>query len=67
MTDRGKSSKALVTQRRRRAWFKRDDRDGFIHRIWLQNQNYQDDEFGGSGGVVPAICTGLENAHQSYL
>ena len=52
MTDGGKSSKALVTQRRRRAWFERDDRDGFIHRIWLQNQNYQDDEFGGSGGVV---------------
>jgi hypothetical protein len=53
MTDGGKSSKAVVTQRRSHAWYKRDDRDGLIHRSWLKNQNYPDDTFGSSGGVVP--------------
>jgi hypothetical protein len=53
MTDGEKSSKAVVTQRRSHACFERDERDGFIHRSWLKNQNYPDDTFGGSGGAVP--------------
>jgi hypothetical protein len=53
MTDGEKSSKAVVTQRRSHAWYKRDDRDGFIHRSWLKNQNYPADAFGGRGGAVP--------------
>jgi hypothetical protein len=67
MTDGGKSSKAVVTQRRSHAWFKRDDRDGFIHRSWLKNQDYPDDTFGGSGGVVPGDLHWTRNAQHYHL
>jgi len=40
--------------RRSEAWFKRTDRDGFIHRSWLKNQGYPHDLF--DGRPVIGIC-----------
>jgi L-arabonate dehydrase len=41
--------------RRSRAWFGKDDKDGFIHRSWLRNQGWPDHLF--DGRPVVGICS----------
>lgn len=58
MTDRKKSIDTLVTQRRNRACFKRDDRDGFVRRSRIENRHHPDDTRGASRGTVLGALRG---------
>ena len=40
--------------RRSQAWFRKNDRDGFVHRSWIKNQKYPHDEL--DGRPVIGIC-----------
>lgn len=44
----------MTKERRNRAWYGKQDRDGFIHRSWMKNQGFPDHAF--DGRPVIGIC-----------
>lgn len=44
----------MTKEKRNRAWYGKQDRDGFIHRSWMKNQGFPDHAF--DGRPVIGIC-----------
>lgn len=44
----------MTKNRRSRAWYGKDDKDGFIHRSWMKNQGFPDHAF--DGRPIIGIC-----------
>ena len=44
----------MTKDRRSRAWYGKDDKDGFIHRSWMKNQGFPDHAF--DGRPIIGIC-----------
>ena len=44
----------MTKEKRNRAWYGKNDRDGFIHRSWMKNQGFPDHAF--DGRPIIGIC-----------
>ncbi len=44
----------MSKEKRNRAWYGKDDKDGFIHRSWMKNQGFPDHAF--DGRPIIGIC-----------